>query len=249
MNDNNLAKKQDVAPLAAGVIEQVVIKGDLSKLNEDQRVSYYRNLCQSLSLNPLTTPFEYIVLNGKLKLYATRSCTDQLRKINKISIEITKRELTEALYMVTAVAKTQDNRMDESIGVVSIIGLKGNDLANALMKGETKAKRRVALSICGLGFLDENEPETIEDAYKPTSEEIMAGTHKPLVYTVPFGKFKDMKIEEIDVEELKDYIKYILKRAEAGKRELIGDVKEFLDEANAHLEGLAMDAEFQKIVG
>jgi hypothetical protein len=31
------------------------------------------------------------------------------------------------------------------------------------MKGETKAKRRVTLSICGLGLLDETEIESISD--------------------------------------------------------------------------------------
>jgi hypothetical protein len=42
--------------------------------------------------------------------------------------------------------------------------LKGDALANALMKPETKAKRRVTLSIAGLGWLDETELETIRDA-------------------------------------------------------------------------------------
>ena len=34
-----------------------------------------------------------------------------------------------------------------------------------MMKAETKAKRRVTLSICGLGMLDETEVETIPHAY------------------------------------------------------------------------------------
>jgi hypothetical protein len=37
-------------------------------------------------------------------------------------------------------------------------------MANALMKAETKAKRRVTLSICGLGMLDESEVESIPGA-------------------------------------------------------------------------------------
>jgi hypothetical protein len=37
-------------------------------------------------------------------------------------------------------------------------------LANALMKAETKAKRRATLSICGLGMLDETEVEDIQGA-------------------------------------------------------------------------------------
>jgi hypothetical protein len=47
---------------------------------------------------------------------------------------------------------------------VSIAGLKGDALCNALMKSETKSKRRVTLSICGLGLLDESEVGTIKDA-------------------------------------------------------------------------------------
>ena len=43
------------------------------------------------------------------------------------------------------------------MGVVSIAGLKGEALANAMMKAETKAKRRATLSICGLGWMDEVE--------------------------------------------------------------------------------------------
>lgn len=37
-------------------------------------------------------------------------------------------------------------------------------MANALMKAETKAKRRVTLSICGLGLLDESEIDTMKGA-------------------------------------------------------------------------------------
>jgi hypothetical protein len=54
-----------------------------------------------------------------------------------------------------------DGRTDESLGAVSLVGLEGEALANSLMKAETKAKRRVALSICGLGMLDETEVEAI----------------------------------------------------------------------------------------
>ena len=60
------------------------------------------------------------------------------------------------LLIVTARASI-GGRSDESIGAVALEGLRGNDLANAYMKCETKAKRRVTLSICGLGFLDETE--------------------------------------------------------------------------------------------
>jgi len=149
----------------AAVLEQVVIQGDLSKLQPAERVAYYRTVCQSLGLNPFTKPFEYINLNGKLTLYAKRDATDQLRAINGVSVEITSREMLDnGIYVVTARARDKHGRTDEAIGAVSIAGLKGDALANAIMKCETKAKRRVTLSICGLGWLDETEVSTVPDA-------------------------------------------------------------------------------------
>jgi hypothetical protein len=66
--------------------------------------------------------------------------------------------------VVTAEATDRTGRTDSSIGAVSIAGLKGEAKANALMKAETKARRRVTLALCGLGVLDESEIETIPGA-------------------------------------------------------------------------------------
>ena len=68
------------------------------------------------------------------------------------------------IYIVTARAKDRTGREDESTGAVPLGNLKGDALANALMKAETKSKRRVTLSIAGLGWLDETELETIPSA-------------------------------------------------------------------------------------
>src|SRR5258708_6880900 len=100
---------------------------------------------------------------GKVTLYARRDATDQLRQLHKVSIEIVAREVVEDCYLVTARATTPI-RQDESIGAVNIAGLKGDLRANAIMKAETKAKRRVTLSICGLGMLDETEVDSIPGA-------------------------------------------------------------------------------------
>jgi hypothetical protein len=145
-------------------IEQVVIQGDLSRLTPQQRAGYYGKVCESLGLNPLTRPFDYLSLNGKLTLYARKDTTDQLRKIHRVSIEIVSRETVDGIYIVTARATTPDGRADEEVGAVNVKGLAGEALANALMKANTKAKRRVTLSICGLGWLDETEVETVKDA-------------------------------------------------------------------------------------
>lgn len=146
--------------------EKALITGDLSKLTTEQRISYYNEVCKSVGLNPLTKPFEYIMLNGKLTLYALKSATEQLRKINGISLEIVDKQTVGDIFMVTTKATDKSGRTDISVGAVNIAGLKGEALANAIMKAETKSKRRVTLSICGLGMLDETEVETIPNAKK-----------------------------------------------------------------------------------
>jgi len=159
--EENTALAPSQQSLPSEVMEKVVIGGDLAGLNAAQRAEYYGAVCRSLGLNPLTKPFEYLDLNGKLRLYALRDCADQLRRLHGISIYIANRERTSDLYVVTARAKDRHGREDESTGAVTVGNLKGDALANALMKAETKAKRRVTLSIAGLGWLDETELETI----------------------------------------------------------------------------------------
>ncbi|HSF29833.1 MAG TPA: adenylate/guanylate cyclase domain-containing protein [Candidatus Tectomicrobia bacterium] len=128
--------------VAPEVLEAVAVGGDLSGLTAAQRLAYYKAVCASLGLNPLTKPFEYLTLNGKLRLYALRDCADQLRRLHGISITITSRERLSDLYVVTARAKDRQGREDESIGAVTLGTLKGDALANALMKCETKAMPR-----------------------------------------------------------------------------------------------------------
>lgn len=156
---SNIEKVNAIPGIPA--IEAALVGGDLAKLSPEQRVSYYNAVCKSLGLNPLTKPFAYITLNGKLTLYALKDCTEQLRNLYSISIRITSCQVVEGVYIVNAQATRPDGRCDEATGAVAIDGAKGESRANAMMKAETKAKRRATLSICGLGMLDESEIETI----------------------------------------------------------------------------------------
>ena len=166
MSENNAIVTVDKDQ--AAIVEKVVIAGDLSKLAPAERVNYYRATCQSLGLNPLTQPFQYITLNNRLTLYCLKTATDQLRKLHGVSITDLQKEKADDIYLVTAYATDDGGRSDSSIGAVSIAGLKGDALANAIMKAETKAKRRVTLSLVGLGWLDESEIETIPNKNTPT---------------------------------------------------------------------------------
>jgi len=151
---------------SVSVLERVLVSGDLAGLNESQRIEYYKAVCESLGLNPLTRPFEYLRLNGRLVLYATRAAADQLRSIHGISILDAQIERQDDLITVTVRGRTRDGREDVEVGVVSVAGLRGDAQANAFMKALTKAKRRLTLSLAGLGWLDESETETIPGAQR-----------------------------------------------------------------------------------
>lgn len=150
----------------AEIMENVLIRGDIAKLTVQERGKYYFELCNSLGLNALTQPFEYIQLNGKLKLYAKKDCTDQLRFVHGVSVTDLLESERDGVFIVKAKVCNAKGRTDVSTGAVNIKGLQGEALANAMMKSETKAKRRATLSICGLGMLDETEIEDIPASAK-----------------------------------------------------------------------------------
>lgn len=145
------------------LLEQVVVNGDLARLTPNQRLDYYRQVCQSMGLNPLSKPFDYINLKGKLTLYAKKDATDQLRKIHGVSIDDVDIQETQNGFRVKVKGHDRNGRSDVEIGCVAKNDMGGN-IQNAEMKAVTKAKRRLTLSLCGLGWLDESEVETIPEA-------------------------------------------------------------------------------------
>jgi len=165
-----IVEKQD----GISTLENVVIQGDLAKLTAPERVNYYRTVCESLGLNPYTKPFEYITLNNKLTLYAKRDAADQLRNLHGVSVQKPDIQYVDDLIIVSVSAVNAQGRSDSDLGVVSLGTLRGEGKANAIMKAVTKAKRRVTLSLCGLGWLDETEVDSIPDA-RPVKVDTQTG--------------------------------------------------------------------------
>jgi hypothetical protein len=211
-------------PPMAEKLERALIGGDLAQLSAQEKIQYYNSVCQSLGLNPLTKPFAYLKLNGKEVLYALKDCTEQLRNIHAISLTIPARELMDDVYVVTARASRPDGRVDESTGAVTVGGIKGEAKANAMMKAETKAKRRVTLSICGLGMLDETEVETIptaQPAYQKFTKEEREAAHAEQ------QKIAAEKIEQIEAEA--ETVSWSWQSVAPGFEKLKSDVGENFD--------------------
>lgn len=191
-------------------IEQVLISGDLSKLSPKQRVQYYQKVCSSLGLNPFTKPFEYITLNGKLTLYAKKDATDQLRNLQSVSIDDVDIVETATQFIVKVKGHNRDGRTDVEVGVVNKTDMQGNT-ANAQMKVVTKSKRRLTLSLCGLGWLDETEIEAIPSARPvtviPETGEIVNGLVQEAKRLAETPTPRPMKPEQL-LETIQNKVKY-----------------------------------------
>lgn len=163
---------QEVAlsQMSSALMEKVVVGGDLSQLSPAERMQFYAAICESVGLNPLARPFQYLVLNNKLVLYADKNCAEQLRSLRSVSVLTNDPKFDHdlGLVMMSGRASMADGRVDSGTAAVSIKSLSGDALANAIMKCETKLKRRLTLSICGLGMMDDSEVDSVPDARRVT---------------------------------------------------------------------------------
>lgn len=137
------------------------LAGDLARLTIEDRLKYIARTCELVGLNPLTKPFDIVQLQGRTILYANKSCAEQLRKLHGVSVDIVERKVEFGVLVVRAKATDRDGRHDEALAAVPFNEKNPADAANAMMKAETKAKRRVTFSICGLGFASDIDRDDI----------------------------------------------------------------------------------------
>ena len=159
------------------ILRKIITTGDLSDLTPEQQVDYLFELCSRVNLDPLTMPFNLLEIadkeTGRKKVvpYANKNCVPQLKKNHGVSVWKIETKIEDGCCIATAYARTPDGREDIDEGVVWVKGLASQNLSNARMKAVTKAKRRVTLSICGLGFIDESEIDSIPNARSLPSPE------------------------------------------------------------------------------
>jgi hypothetical protein len=161
---NNAAAASINEQQAAALFETLVVANDLSKLTQEQRIQYYKLVCERVGLDPYQKPFDLINLSGKLTLYANKTATAQLTAIRGLRVAIVSREMVGDQYVVTARCQTPTGGYSEDIGAVTIGGMRGDAASNAMKKAATQAKRRAILSACGLGMLDEEEVTQVQGA-------------------------------------------------------------------------------------
>lgn len=220
-----VSQNQQLAQIDTATMSNIILTGDLSALTPEQKVQYIVTLCKRVGLDPATQPFKLLKLQGKVIPYADRSCAAQLNRLHGVSHSIVGRENVEGCYIVTARASAS-GRQTESIGAVPIKGLSGDALCNAMMKAETKAKRRATLDLLGLGMVDETEVGSIAGAVTvdvsapavkmPPPEQPNVQPAAPLEY-ITRGTPVDILISKVGGKD-----KYGLKLSANGGEEVFG---------------------------
>lgn len=164
----------DMAAKGTGMtklIHEMILHGNINEMTPEQQVQYAIKVAESVGIDPTTAPFQVIDLPGRGRvLYATKGAAEQLRRVHGVSIvEMTRDNIGSAL-IVQVKGRDKSGREDIATGSVNLEGLQGERLANAILRCETKAKRRLTLSIVGLGMLDETEVQDIPGA-KPVQQD------------------------------------------------------------------------------
>jgi len=174
----DMVPRESLAVSVSQAIENTLIIGDLKSLTSEQRVEYAKAFAKSLGINILTRPFDYILFREfdggpeRLELYLNAKGAAQLRKIHRISTVpgTLKQEFLNDHCITRVDVRDGWGGTDTATGSVTLwkvkngqrVELVGREWDNAIMKCETKAKRRATLSICGLAMLDESQLDTMQ---------------------------------------------------------------------------------------
>lgn len=140
------------------MIEHAIIAGDFSNLSEEQKTEHYHAVCKATGIPFEIRPFGYFQNEGKTQLMALKAGTDYARKMHCISVTKLTREVVDELVIVTVEGSTKDGRTDSAIGAIALPS-SPKERADAIMSAETKAKKRLTISLAALGMLDESETE------------------------------------------------------------------------------------------
>ncbi|MCP4900187.1 MAG: hypothetical protein GY906_24715 [bacterium] len=173
-------------------INDILQQGDISNLDVTKRSRFLYRLAEKLKLDPFARPFDLIHVkkpdgSKKLIIYANKSASDQIRERDNLSVECLEEgplvigdHVDDSIYIFRVKISNPEGRTEFNVGAVSLAGLDGEDKANAIMKGWTKASRRATLGFAGLGFPDESEVGSI-----PGTVTVTPGEGKPVINTPP----------------------------------------------------------------
>lgn len=238
-------KKYDVEATASAVMS-VVRRGDLSGLTPEEKTRYLIALCESLGLNPMTQPIQFLKFQGREIAYVTRGATDQLAARAGLSRTIVEgpdlRDYggTKLVYC-KAEGRLPNGRVDSSIATI-----RGAIDENILMKAESKAKRRVTLSILGLGMLTEDEAEDMDAGQQPASSSKSSSRKAAPVDDATIW-FSGMTDDETAAEYIETAVAVLRENFRQDPEKLANELASFFDRTKDRFPQVSADALFSRL--
>ena len=165
---NAIARREEGGALAteadaetAAALTHYLGTGDLSRLTGPQKAALYTRTCESLGINSLTRPFEWIEFydpetkGKKLVMYPKSACADQIAYQHRIRVQVLEEKIVGSLFKVEMKGTMPNGRTETNVAYLDLTDrdgnqLKGQRLGNAFMKAHTKAKRRLVFGMVGM---------------------------------------------------------------------------------------------------
>lgn len=161
--------QNSVVSMENASVREYFRSGNVAQMSEVEKDYVLARLCEKYGLDPILRPFDLISFQGGQKFYMTASATNQLanakglsRQVLNLTIDDTRmiarctvevkdpNGRSEVANGFIAVSKFQQPPKGDTSGIPKKVPLDGDDLANALLKLETKTKRRATLSFFGV---------------------------------------------------------------------------------------------------
>jgi hypothetical protein len=166
--------------METAAVKEYFRSGNVAAMTDDERDYVRVKLCQKYDLDPILRPFDLISFNGGMKFYMTASATNQLANAKSLTREVLLLEVNAEQMLARCTVKVSDTngRAETANAFIAVskflaptkenpvprkVLMDGEDLANALLKLETKAKRRATMSFFGVmdaGYDNEDRQQT-----------------------------------------------------------------------------------------
>lgn len=165
--------------------------GDVINFTDVEKIQVMHMLCKRLELDPITRPLDLIKLPPTNKTpereiwYLTASGCEMIAAKWKMSFKIKEKGVDRdsgIAYFIIEGTIPETNRTDEATAYVQCLTINpkgekelffGTNMANALMKCETKARRRLIKRLTGLDYIDEDDLPDKKELDKQTKADAL----------------------------------------------------------------------------
>jgi len=139
-------------------IMEYVRTGDVSAMNNKQKNEIIIGMCKHLGIDPAMKPIDIIPSSAGEKLYLNSTGTDMIAKQHNLSREVEELEFKfDNTIAILRSRVTDGKRVEKGYAAITIgkfeggklVAQRGEELANTLMKLQTKALRRATLAFAG----------------------------------------------------------------------------------------------------